>query len=147
MLEVSEAVAAFKQSVCWVVRQHYTCFKVTTERNRLELSGSEQGSVADFVSSVLDLWTRYWISGGLCEYSTGLCEHDTGSVAAFVNMVLDQWRSLWIQYWTSWTWYWISGGLWKQWWISGKVCENSTGSVSDFVNPILYQWRNMWTRN
>ena len=95
MLEVSEAVGAFKQTVCCIVGQHDTaivcvvrqrdtCFSVTTERNSL--------GVTSF---------RIEISCGLCEYSTGLCEHGTVSVAdcvstvlVFVNTVMEQWWTL-----------------------------------------------------
>ena len=77
MLEVSEAVGAFRQNVCCVVGQNDTFFGVTTARNSLGV-----------------IWFRIGISGGLCEYNTGICEHGTGTVAEFMNTVLDQWRTM-----------------------------------------------------
>jgi hypothetical protein len=84
MLEVSEAVGAFEQTVCCVVGQHDTCFSGTAERNSLGVT-----------------WFRIEISCGLTEYSAGLCEHGTGTVAdfvstvlVFVTTVLEQWRNL-----------------------------------------------------
>jgi hypothetical protein len=70
--------------VCCVVGQNDTFFDVTTERNILGVVGFRIG-----------------ISGGLCEYSTGICEHGTvtvagfyehgaGSTADYVNTILDQ---------------------------------------------------------
>ena len=67
--------------------------------------------MADFVSTVQDFvntvvhqrwtsWTRWWISGGLCDYSTEICVHDTGSVADFVSTVQDFVNTVVHQRWT-----------------------------------------------